>query len=292
MKQLHLKIYLFIFFVGIFFASSAQALTITPARQTVIIDPGSSQTIRLTVENNEKEVMEVTGVAEGFRIEEKTHRATFGVKDDAAEWVKVSPSVVALAPGETKDILFTFTVPKNAESKVHYIALFAEVKAGKGQVGISSRLGSLLFFYVSGNIIEEMDVLDFSAGSEWYLKNKVQLFARGENNGTIHVIPEGKVTIKDWWSNIITEIPINPENRLVIPQSQWSEPYDVALGPSHIGKIHATLKFKYGINQKTILKKIDFWYIPVWFIAALGILSVIIFSGTIALGMRLGTKNK
>ncbi len=283
------KVFFSIFFIFSFWLvplDSVVALTITPARQTAIIDPGSTQSVRLIVKNDEKEPVKVTGTVEGFRIEEKTHRAVFGVNDEALSWLKINPKEVVLGPGETKDIFFTVSVPKSALPQVHYIALFAEVQSQGGQVGISSRVGSLFFLYVSGDIREEINILNFSSGRSWYSQSDSSIFFQVKNDGTIHTIPKGKITLKDWRGNRISEFFVNIDNHLVLPGSEWSESYDVDLKPWHIGKIEVIGNFTYGIEQKMLLRKIEFWYVPVW---SIGIV-IFLFFIFLTLCIRIGTR--
>lgn len=290
MKKLQFTIFFIFLLGGFFFIPTVQAFTITPARQTAIVDPGGTQAVRLTVKNEEKEKIEIKGEVEGFTIEEKTHRAVFGVNDEATAWVKINPTVSSLQPGESKDIIFYISVPKTAEPKVHYLVLFAEVKPGAGQVGISSRLGSLVFLYVSGNVHEEMSGVDFSSGSSVYLNNKGQLFAQAENTGTIHLIPQGKITLLDARGKVKSEFVVNKENNLVLPGSLWSETYDFHFQPLQIGKTEARLEFKYGINEQTVFKKISFWYIPLWLIGTgIGIIFLLIL-GMVVVGIKIGRK--
>ncbi len=283
------KIFFFIFFTFFLFCTQidfATALTLTPARQTTIIDPGQSQLLKITVKNDEKESVFVHGTVEGFGIEERTKRAIFGIFDPAVSWITVNPKQITIEPGQTKDIFFTLSVPQNTPPQVHYLAFFAEVRSTGGQVGISSRVGSLVFLYVSGNVREEMNIVDFSAGSSWYTKPDASIFLQTKNQGTIHTIPQGVVRAHDWRGNTLAEFHLNKENHLVLPSSEWAESYVFQLKPWHIGKIDLTLQLNYGLEQKMLLRKAEFWYIPIWSVGVVFAVFFLLLIVSIRIGMK------
>lgn len=282
-KDISFFFFLLLLCIGVFHTAQVSALSMSPARQTVIIDPGKTEHIFISVKNDQNEPFEVKGSLEGFRIDEKTHRAVFGAREEAVQWGKVVTPSSPLLPGETKNIEFVFSVPKNASPGAHYLALFGEIKAGTGQVGIATRVGSLMFLYVGGEVKEAMNVLEFSSGAKWYYQKNAEIFLKTENQGSIHVFPTGKITVRNFRGNILQTFPINPENHLVIPQNDWSRIFDITFSPRDIGKIEATLEFTYGVNQKMILKKISFWYIPWWMI---GIVSGVVVVGILFLLKR------
>lgn len=285
MKKIFLQsFFVFLLFFGVAHALCAKALSVSPARQTTVIDPGKSEHILLSVKNDQHEPITVKGSIEGFQIDEKTYRAFFGAREEAVKWGKVNAHEISLAPGETKEIEYVFTVPRDASPGAHYLALFAEIKAGEGQVGISTRVGSLLFLYVAGDVKESMNVLDFSSGSRWYSHGNAEIFLKTENQGTIHVFPTGKITVRNFRGGVIQTFDVNPENHLVIPQNQWSRIFDVQFSPRDIGKINATLEFTYGVNQKMILRKISFWYVPWWAVGVIVGIFILFMIGVIKKG--------
>lgn len=285
-----------LFFIGflflVFLPVGAKAITLTPTRQTAVIDGGKTQTVKIILQNEEKQTVTAKGVVEGFEIDEKTNRAKFGVRDEATEWVTISPSEVTLAAGETKEILFTFTVPETAKTKAHYLGLFALVSAEGGQVGISSRVGSLLFLYTSGSFEEKSDVLDFSAGSMWYTKKPVNIFLTVNNTGNIHVQPQGTVSVKNWQGNVVGVYPINDENHLLLPNKKRQEVFDIPLALKDIGKFEARLEYRYGISEHIIVKDISFWYIPLFVIIGTGVMALLILFLLVVLAVKIGVRKK
>lgn len=282
------------FFLGFFIFSlqTVSAITLSPTRQTAIIDGGKTQTVKITLTNEEKQTVTAKGVVEGFEIDEKTNRAKFGIHDEAVEWATISPSVVTLSAGETKDIVFTFRVPETAKTGVHYIGLFALVSSEGGQVGISSRVGSLLFLYTSGNFEEKSDVLDFSAGSMWYTTKQANIFLTLNNSGTIHVQPRGEVSIKNWRGKIVGVYPINPQNHLLLPQKKFDTVFDVSLGFQDIGKLQAHLQYIYGVNEQIVVKESTFWFFPLSVIIGGAFFLIVVLFLLLVLGIKITTQKK
>ncbi len=261
------------------FPFDAKALSLLPTRQTLVIDPHTTQVATITLTNDEKEPLRIKGEVNAFRIDEKTHRAVFDVHDEAEQWITIEPHFVDILPGETKDISFRITVPQAVPAQVHYLGLFASVAAAKGQVGVGSRVGSLLFLYTGGNLQEESHVVDFSAGSDWYSSSNAQLFLQIQNSGNVHVLPQGGVVVKNWRGKTLGTFVLNEESKFLFPNTVLKKTWSVALSAQDIGKLTARLQYVYGVNKHVEVKEIYFWYVPWWSIGM--VLGVFLFGTTL-----------
>lgn len=231
-----------------------------------------------------------TSVGIGMEVEDIAPRGEMGqvVVEPAetetyslARWVKVEPEEFILKPKEQKFITFTLSIPENAEPGGHYGTILAgtRIVAGPGVTGatIAQRVGALVLLSVSGEIIEELIVKDFSAPrySEY---GPIPFTIRFENKGTIHVKPRGFVTITNWLGNKVADVEFPQRNvlpnavrKIEIPWGQkWFWP----------GKYTATLNGSYGIlNIPFAPAVITFWAFPwkvglvVWVVIVLFILS-------------------
>lgn len=288
MKTFFLK--LFFLVVVLFFVEilPAQALTLTPTRQTAVVEPGASQIVKITLTNDEKESIVATGEVEAFRVDEKTNQAIFGAHDEATGWIRISPAQVTLAPGETKEILFTITIPKVVTlSQVHYLGLFASVAPAQAQVGIGSRVGSLLFLYTAGDLQEESHIVDFSSGDDWYTASPANIFLQIQNSGNIHVLPEGRIQVKNWRQQEIATIALNSDNRFLFPSGMLSKEHEVPLRFRDIGKITARLEYVYGVNKHFEIKEMSFWYFPLWIIGSGAVITIIFLTLVVFLVLKI-----
>lgn len=245
-------------------SSLARALTISPPRQSLIVDPGNTGTALVTVQNNTTNTVHIVGEVDAFRIDEKTGRAIFGMTDEAKEWVDTSKASLYLPPKVEGNLIFKITVPRDAKPGGHYLGLFVSDNSKGNGIGIGSRVGSLLFFYVGGIVHENLTRVSFAPTAEWYKKGPIEFVIRLKNNGSIHIVPKGAVSIQNSRGRIIKTLEVNLENRKILPGGEWSESY-IFESPEwrDIGKIQAIANLQYGIGNKERLSDIaTSWYLP------------------------------
>jgi|GEM_PF-2676059 len=227
MNRVFGSIIVFLFFSYIFFPAQAGAFILSPLRTSVVIDPGKNDVVYLTVKNNEKEKIRMEPVIDAFSIDEKTEKAVWGESDIVKRWIEPQVKELTLLPGEEKKMAFRIEVPPEAEPGAHYIGLFAQKKVGGAQISASTRIGSLLFLYVGGNIVEEFKKDSFYISKSFYTSGPVQVFSQFSNKGSIHVVPEGKIIFKKgiFEKKIIQEIDVNPTKYKVLPHITWNKEF-------------------------------------------------------------------
>lgn len=263
--------------LGLFCPLIVQAVSISPVRQTAVIDPGSEAVIKLEVTNDSSESIVLSPQIDAFRVNERTGRAIFGAVDQAKQWVSALESEIILEAQEKKEIIFNIKVPKEAEPGGHYLALFVNNRPGEGNVGVASRVGSLLFLHVAGEIYESLVREVFFTNKKWYINDPVELFLKLENKGTIHLVPEGEIAIQTSRGRIIERKTLNLNNRKVLPGYGWYEDYSFDnLDLKAFGKLQAIAYIQYGATNQQIIDTISFWYLP-WQIPVL-IITIFIFS--------------
>lgn len=269
--------FLFVALIAFFLPiDSAEALVVSPLRQSVVIDPGKSDTVRITVKNDATTTVAIAGDIDAFRIHEETGRAIFDAMDEAESWIDKRDLRMTLLPGEEHDLAFLIRVPEDALPGGHYLALFASVESAGGNLG--SRVGSLLFLYVGGAVQESISRQAFAGEKFWYHAKPIRFFLELQNNGSIHVIPTGVVTIANSRGRIIAKLPVNDTGRKLLPLERWKESYVLdALSWRDIGQIRATAFIQYGLGQKQIMDSITVWFVPIPIIVLAAIIVVCIF---------------
>jgi hypothetical protein len=260
--------------------ASARAISISPVRQSVVLDPGTVETISLTVKNDGAETLDIVGSADPFRIDAQTGRAVFGSTDEAKQWVRFKEGAVSIEPGKETELLFTISVPADATPGGHYLGLFAEQKPADGAtVGVGSRVGSLLFLYVSGPVQEVLTREVFTAGGVWHRSVPVELFLELANAGSIHAIPGGVIRVESMRGRTLAQFPINPDARKVLPGDVWRQTFEIAdLSWRDAGPIRATAFIQYGASQKQITDTMRFWFVP---LSVLPIFVLVVFIGVL-----------
>ncbi len=264
--------------VGVFlYGESAGALSIFPVRRTVVVDPGKTAVALVEIYNDEGNILEVQPEVDAFVLNSNTGHAEFGQSDEAKSWVRVNEEVFFLKPKEKRSVEFVITVPSGIVPASHYLGLFLRQKPTGGQVGLGKRVGTLLFLHVSGVVTEKMQVQDFSVekkdDQEFF---HIQLL----NGGTIHLAPVGYISVRDMWGKQIASLPLNPNQRKVLPGDVWRTQIGIPLMDwKRIGKVHVEMIVNYGLSNQVLKAPLQFWYIPWWFVGGAGGSVFMIFCG-------------
>lgn len=275
------------FFVCLLFSflllSEVSAVEISPVRQTLIIGPGESGTAKVQVLNDESVSKVYVPEVDAFTIDEKTGAAIFGAQEEAKDWIRAEPSRLELAPGGRGEFTYIVSVPQNAEPLSRYLGLFVKQEPESGQVAVGSRAGSLFFLHIAGPVFEELSEEEFKTDKKVGLSAPVVVETKLRNNGTIHLIPEGTVKLKNSEGEVLHEFGINPEQRKVLPGGVWQAYFDLTekvLGVE-MGKLNVEADVTFGQTKKNIKLNHTFWFIPlpVLGIALSAILIIIIIVG-------------
>ena len=285
--------------------TSVKALTIAPPLMDIEANPGSiiQGTIKLTNDTSEK--------AQFFssinRFEAKGEKGEPQFITEEAEriglinWIDITPGPVELSPGESREIPFAINVPQNAEPGGHYAAIFwstspPKIRGEGSTVAIKYKVGTLVLLKVSGKIVEEGRVIEFNtAGKRIFSHLPIEFFVRFQNAGTIHLIPQGEINIKNIFGRKAGKVLVNEKGGSVLPDSirrfeaVWSK--KGASMPSRkgffsglknewnnfaLGRYRAELNLMYGYESSKMLSTaLVFWVIP-WRISIVIIVALVI----------------
>ncbi len=267
----------------LFLPFEVSAVSVSPLRQMVIIDPGSAQVVSITVENDTDETVAIVPNVDAFTIDSTTGRAQFGATDAAVQWVHAEPQEVILKAKEKENISFTISVPPDAAPGGHYLALFAQTKQDNQHVAVGTRIGSLLFLTVSGDVREELVIEQFAPEALSVFTSPVTLHVRLRNTGNTHVQPKGYVSVYTMANKEILRVPVNASERKVLPGGLFKEDVVVPLDNVYGGRATAHLDVRYGITDQTNRSTAIFWFIP-WQIGAMlgALIAVALFWYTVA----------
>lgn len=271
MKWYSFFIFSFVAGVGLFFCfDSVQAVTIFPVRQTLIADPGSIEKVYINVKNEENVPVVIKSDVDAFAIDQKG-KAIFGASDEAKKWVEISPRSFTLLPGKSIDVQFLFRVPESVPPASHYLGLFASVGGEEGQIGLHSRVGSLLFLYTSGNIEESVELSDFSFENKIFFSDPLKVFLQIRNTGNIHVVPQGEIVVKNWRGQELLRKNINSEKSLLVPERKFDAEFALDhLNWKDIGPVRTEGVIQYGVKGGRIAVSDTSWFLPTEFLMFAG----------------------
>ena len=279
MKILKYFLYIFSFFI---FALPARAFEISPVKALLTIDPDTSQTIVVKIKNTEKNNLVFKLNVLGM-IQDENGRPVFSGGIDAAEsWIRPENNSINIKSGETKSVNFIIKIPADAVSGSYYLGLTVEpVLEKNNSAGLSARLVSLLTLQVKGLVQESVAIEKWepSASRRDDLENKKLKFDLNlKNNGTIEVLMNGKIAVRNWRGEEIFSEPIILGNKLLAGSKRVLHP-EIILKNNIIlpGLYSVQVKINYGRTNQTVSAITYVWYFPKW--SKIVLAAVILFIG-------------
>lgn len=275
--------------------SHASAITVSPVLFDESMDPGQNKQGIIRVQNDTNQTQTYYASTQNFIGKGEEGQQEFLAEEQEtglASWIRLERDSVMLEPGKSQEIKWTLSVPQKAEPGGHYAAVFfaMQPKDDKGSsVGIGGRTGILFLVNVSGNIRESaqvesfrlMDSSDTNKAEETSLINNLPAYfeVRVKNTGSVHLRPEGEITIKNMFGNEVGKVQANPSNGRVLPDGirkyrTMYGPKDEVVGDGFwnglkrewkglgFGKYSAELNAKYGNQNQPLAASVTFWIIP------------------------------
>lgn len=294
---------------GVFGIRSANALTLVPPSLEYSTAKGQTIESRVKLLNNENRTLTLTPSTANFGAKDETGEPDFAFDAptaDLAAWIKIDLEPVTLDPGETKEIPFTIAVPADAEPGGHYAGIFfasGGTASSGGQIGVQSKLGSLVILTVEGNIREQAAISKVTLdGPTSMSRPPVDFNIRVKNSGNVHIKPKGKVTILNMFGGEVDTLTL-PQEKNVLPgqtrlfEVRWVKKATSATKGNFfsevgaefsnfaLGTYTANIEATYGQTDKTMLGKVKFTIVP-WRALLVIVLGLIILTLIFTVGMK------
>ncbi|MBT3817380.1 MAG: hypothetical protein HOG08_03495 [Candidatus Magasanikbacteria bacterium] len=248
---------------GTFFFSiqQTQAVSISPVKQTIIIDAGGTGTVPLFVTNDTNSPLMIMPNADAFTLRENDQTILWNQPDPAVYWVELPKVTDNILPGETRQINFSISIPEHTPPGAHYLGLFAEQTDGAGQIHVKNRVGSLLFLHVAGTVSESVTLSQIETPSFiWWGDTQIDFTLT--NTGNIHVFPTFHV-IHTSFGKQTEEIKDGHDYSPLLAVAQQTETLFFPLTWNDVGKHTVAIDITYGATQKHLTRTVTFWYIPI-----------------------------
>ena len=259
-----------------------------PGKYQVELKPGQSKVVNVIVSNRlgkEKTFTIQTEDFKGSRDPSKPvvlldgERGPYSLKD----YLRFASTTFTIGHAQRVTVPITVSIPSDAQPGGLYgSVIVGTVTTGKEQVPegessegvnpIVTRIGSLFFIKVAGDIKEELNLKDFSLKDHaWILgSGPVTFQLLYENNGTIHENPHGFIHIKNIFGSEIAKFEVEPwfllPDSLRVREITWGSPF-------LFGRYVATAEIYKGYDNLVDTPSVAFWVIP-WKIV--GIVFVVI----------------
>lgn len=259
---------------------NALTITVTPPLFQVTQAPGTDWRSQLRLVNSNNFDITVAVKVQDFHPDGETGNAVFEEipRGDPSEarrisgWIEVPGGVLTIKRGAVAEIPFTIRVPLNADPGGHYGGLLVSTRPGEigggSGAGISSGITSLIFLRVPGEVIEKGSIRDFYAKDDVVESPDAHFILRFENQGNVHIVPQGEIVITNMWGKVRGKVSINESSTFgnVLPSStrkfefNWNE---LDPSPLEVGRYKAVATIVYGVEgRQTVERTVYFWIVP------------------------------
>lgn len=286
-------------------SNAANTLRVSPIRSDVIVQPGQTHVVQVTVSNPTSGDILVSPVINDFVAGDE--RGTPALILDENEYASshslkrfVEPlDPVEIAAGGARTIEVTINIPENAAAGGYFGAVrFTPTNPDDGgQVNASANVASLILLTVPGEVSQTMNLTDFELRQNGVSRSiigdgaNLQAFVRFQNTGGIQLGPTGKVFIRKG-SEIVHEADFNNQTPrdMVLPGAARS--WDIPLnGVEGFGYYTMSATFTYGDGNETVEVTRGFWVIPPLvaigaIVALLAVIAAIVFTALAILKKR------
>lgn len=268
-------------------------LTVSPARQELIVDPGEKTAVTIKFFNQgETPVSGLIRVAD-FVVEDSlgtptiidepstiTGITTISPRFSAASWVSLPFDRITIAPKNKVMFQTKINVPLSARPGGRYLAVYFEPNGNAGQplgdnreavTPVTIRLASLVYLRVSGPVTEDAFVsrLGINRFAEYGPANVTTEIL---NRGDYHIRPIGYLKVTDIFGREVDRAKLLEQN--IFPDT--SRLFENKLGQKWmLGKYKAELTAAYGETGKVLTAIAYFWVVP-WKLITIVILSLVI----------------
>lgn len=301
-------IYNCVFLPLVAFGQGSQTITVSPTLFDIKATPGQTWTSEIKIVNNNLHDLTVYLETVNFTASEESGRPAFipinanDTKGETlAEWIEATPEGVFVPKQKSVSVPFSVTVPVDAPPGGHYAAILVGTKPNKGegnnaaQVQTSQFVTSLLFLKVDGTIIEKGLIRSFVADKSIVQTPEASFTARFENQGNVHLQPQGDIQIFNMWGQERGVIPVNQRTQFgkvlkeTIREYNFGWKGDVSL--FDLGRYTAIMSLTYGEDQRqTISNTTYFWVIP-YSLILFTLLGLTLFFGIIIFSIKLYIKS-
>lgn len=272
---------------------SGNGMKVSPVRTDLVIQPGSSKTVSVFVQN-------VTNATETLKVVKNDFVASndetgapalllngqSNDKHGLKQFMTTVPTIT-VGKGQQKEVKVTITIPKGTAGGGYFGAVrFVPTNGGSANsnVSLSGSVGSLILVSVPGNVTEKLTLVSLDARQGDTPKTvftsgkNISAVVRFQNEGNIQEQPFGKVLLKKGNKTIGSyEINGGSQPGNVLPDSIRRFSVDLK-GVGSFGEYTLEGNFGYGSNGQLLTGKTTFYVIPLpLIIAAIVVILIILF---------------
>jgi len=260
-----------------------------PGKVEIFANPGESVTKSITITNRAASRVSFKIEIEDFIGSNDQDMPVVLLGDEKSPYSfkdNLIPEITAFSVGSNESITIPIkiNIPQNAQPGGFYTSVLvsnapsvdseSQSTVVEGKTKIISRVGTLFFIRVNGVAKESGSLEDLKVVSPVSDNSNLYKFnILFENDGNVHLVPYGWITVTDTFGKSITKLPVDAY--FALPQSiryrevDWNAPF-------LFGKYTASVELNRGYGSNLIdTKKVTFWVIP-WKIATIALSSLLV----------------
>ncbi len=268
------------------FAQQTLPLVVYPAKIQLEVSPGEKTGVTVNFLNQSE--LPLSGyfrIADFIVIDNKgtpeivEQKEKLSSRYAASSWFSSLYDRGTIPANEKLSFLAYITVPKDAAAGGRYVAIYFEPTpeltqpktGGEKATAISTRIASLIYIKVKGDIKEEAKITRFSANN-FQEYGPVKVLTEILNLGNYHITPQAKLTLINPFGKVVDEQKLNPLN--IFPER--TRLYENEIGKKWlIGRYQVKLTGTYGEKNLPLSASLYLWVFP-WKVAIVVLLAIII----------------
>lgn len=264
------------------------AITVFPSIQDITVKPGEKARFQIQFRNGSDNVLVGNVKVADFIVTD--NRGTPALIDPTAEkpsyaassWITLSDKLIAIPKNEIVSIYGSVTPPSNLGACGYYAIVYFEPNSEtvkrlgavdqQSAASVASKVGGILNFTVDGRECKEkMMVSNFSMPS--FLEyGPIKLTYDILNQGDIHLVPKGAVSITDWFGRPLDQKAIREARIFPGKEREYTENFGEKW---MFGKYTVSLRASYGKNGMPLMSEATIWVFP-WKVAVVILLALIL----------------
>lgn len=241
--------------------ATEKGLYISPLRNYLALNAGSSVTRAYTVANLTGQPMSVQTHLERFSVVDYDYTYEFSEVDN--DWVAIPVDSFTLKPYESREVSYTVTLPASATPGGYYYTLYAASTVTSGATKSTLQAATLLYLTVNGALTRTSVITDHSLPF-LVVSPRVEYTLDVKNTGNVHYFAQLSSTIDGLFYH---DAP-NGTSQLLMPGKVRHLTSSIATPV-----IPGIYKLTYTITPDDGVSYAEsryFVYAPLWFIIALG----------------------
>ena len=278
---------LFVFKIDIVSAQNAVPLTVAPARQQFVVNPGQTEYFNIKFINQGNTALYGNLKIVDFIVQDDEGNPTLidraqevSSRFSGASWISLLSDKASIPAGGIFTLQLKMQVPEDARPGGRYIAISFEPTGAlpaysggeeEGVLGISQRIVGLVYVRVSGPITENAFIEKFETPS-FVQFGPIRTTFSILNKGDYHIIPKGQVTLTDPLGTRVDSKLLDSKN--IFPDV--SRDYEQSLGGKWlIGRYKIDLTASYGDSGRVLNHTAYVWAFP-WSLALVIVFAIVI----------------